>query len=145
MVCGCNSWVDSDPGEKGMKNEHCIKNCKVVILKETFAIVKSKMTFPLAFANIVDKNEITVVIDQSKVDHEACIKIENGWKLLTFDMVLPFSLVGFLSKISTLLSEEKIPLFVISSYSTDHILIKEKDLVKAKEQLEKIGCVFEEK
>jgi len=31
-----------------------------------------------------------VIIEQSKYNDEDIIKIEKGWKILTFDMVLPF-------------------------------------------------------
>ena len=107
------------------------KNGKVYIWKETFAIIKSKKPYPNAFANIIDKSETTVIIEQSKYNDEDVIEIEKGWKILTFDMVLPFGLVGFLAKVSKVLADEEIPIFAVSAYSTDHILVKEKDLTRA--------------
>jgi len=121
------------------------KNGKVYIWKETFAIIKSKKPYPNAFANIIDKNEITVIIEQSKYNNEDVIEIEKDWKILTFDMVLPFKLVGFLAKVSKVLADEKIPIFAVSAYSTDHILVKEEDLETAKEKLQNLGCVIKEK
>jgi len=121
------------------------KNGKVYVWKETLAIIKSKKPYPNAFANIIDKNEITVIIEQSKYNDEDIIEIEKGWKILTLDMVLPFGLVGFLAKVSKVLADEKIPIFVISAYSKDHILVKEKDLARAEEKLKELGCVVEEK
>jgi hypothetical protein len=56
-------------------------------------------------------------------------------------MVLPFSLVGFIAKVSKALADEKISIFTISAYSTDHILVKKKDLVKAIKKIEGLGCV----
>jgi len=128
-----------------MDLENYFKNGKVYIWKETFAIIKSKKPFMNAFANIVDKNEKTVIIEQSKYDEENVIEIEKGWKILTFDMILPFELVGFLAKVSKVLTDEKIPIFVISAYSTDHILVKEKDLARAEEKLKELGCIVEDK
>ena len=128
-----------------MELQEYFKNGKVYIWKETFAVVKSKKSYPDAFTNIIDKNETTVIIEQSKVNDEDIIKIEKDWKILTFDMVLPFELVGFLAKVSKVLADEKISIFAISAYSTDHILVKEKDLAKAKEKLENLGCVVEDK
>jgi len=93
-----------------MDLENYFKNGKVYIWKEVFAIIKSKNVYPDAFANIIDKNETTVIIEQSKYDEENVIKIEKSWKLLTFDMVLPFGLVGFLAKVSEVLADEKIPM-----------------------------------
>jgi hypothetical protein len=121
------------------------KNGKVYIWKETFTIVKSKKSYINAFANIIDKNETTVIIEQSKFNDEDIIEIEKDWKILTFNMVLPFELVGFLAKVSQVLADEEIPIFAISAYSTDHILVKEKDLVRAGEKLKELGCIFEER
>ena len=125
--------------------ENYFKNSKVYVWKKTFAIIKSKKPYPNAFANIIDKNETTVIIEQSKYNDEDVVEIEKGWKILTFDMILPFELVGFLTKVSKVLADEKIPIFAISAYSTDHILVKEKDLVRAEEKLKEFGCVVEEK
>ena len=86
------------------------KDGKVCIWKETFAIIKSKKPYSNAFANIIDKNEATVIIEQFKHNDEDVIEIEKDWKILTFDMVLPFGLVGFLAKVSKVLADEKIPI-----------------------------------
>jgi len=128
-----------------MDLENYFKNGKVYIRKETYTIIKSKKPYPNAFANIIDKNETTVIIEQSKYNDEDVVEIEKDWKIITFDMVLPFGLVGFLAKISKVLADEKISIFAISAYSTDHILVKEKDLVRAEEKLKELGCVVEEK
>ena len=128
-----------------MDLENYFKNGKVYVWEEIFAIIKSKKPYPNAFANIIDKNETTVIIEQSKYNDEDIIEIEKGWKILTFDMILPFGLVGFLAKISKVLADEKIPIFAISAYSTDHILVKEKDLTRAEEKFKKLGCVVGEK
>lgn len=128
-----------------MESEDYFKNGKACVRKETFAVVKSKRSLPNAFAVIQDKNEITVIIDQSKINNKDVIEIEKDWKIFTFDMILPFELVGFLAKISKVLADEKISIFAISAYSTDHILVKEKDLAKAIKKLENLGFIIEEK
>ena len=128
-----------------MKAEDYFRNGKVYVWKETFAVIKSKKTYPTSFANIIDKNETTVIIDQSKFNEKDAIEIERDWKILTFDMVLPFGLVGFMAKVSQALADEKISIFAISAYSTDHVLVKEKDLSKAIVKLENLGCKVEKK
>lgn len=128
-----------------MQAEDYFRNGKVYIWKETFAVVKSKKTYPVAFANIIDKNETTVIIDQSKFNEKDAVEIEKDWKILTFDMVLPFGLVGFMAKVSQALADEKISIFAISAYSTDHILVKEKDLNKTIKELENLGCIIEKR
>ena len=128
-----------------MQAEDYFRNGKVYVWKETFAVVKSKKTYSTAFANIIDKNETTVIVDQSKFNEKDAVEIEKDWKILTFDMVLPFGLVGFMAKVSQALADEKISIFAISTYSTDHILVKEKDLSKAIKKLENLGCIVEKK
>jgi hypothetical protein len=128
-----------------MELENYFKNGKVYVWKETFAVVKSKRPLSDAFAVIQDKKEITVVIDQSKVNYKDVIEIEKDWKILTFDMFLPFESVGFLAKVSKVLADENISILAISTYSTDHVLVKEKDLPKAIKKLENLGCTVQMK
>jgi len=86
-----------------------------------------------------------MIIEQSKYNDEHVIEIEKDLKIMTFDIVLPFGLVGFLAKVSKVLADEKIPIFAVSAYSTDHILVKEKDLIRAEKKLKELGCAVEEK
>ena len=123
-----------------MNPETFLNNGCVHVWNQSFAIIRSRRTHPEAFANIIDHNDITVIMDQTKVDEEDVIEIQKGWKLLTFDMVLPFELVGFLATVSNAFAEEGIPIFAVSAYSTDHIFVKEKDLPKAKGKLRTLGC-----
>ena len=59
------------------------------------------------------------------------IKCERDWRVLKIEGPLDFSLVGILSKISTLMANNKISIFAVSTYDTDYILIKEKDINRA--------------
>ena len=60
------------------------KNGKVYIWKETFVIIKSKKPYLNTFINIIDKNETTVIVEQSKYNDDDIIEIEKDWKILTF-------------------------------------------------------------
>ena len=123
-----------------MKPETFLSNGSVHVWDQSFAMIRSRRTHPEAFANIIDHNEITVIMDETQVDEEDVIEIQKGWKLLTFEMVLPFELVGFLATVSNAFAEEGIPIFAVSAYSTDHLLVREKDLPKAKAKLRTLGC-----
>lgn len=122
-----------------------LKKGKFILWKETFAIAQSKRVLPEVFACVVDKNEVTVVLDQARLEEaeKDLIRVERGWKLLTFEAILPLDLVGFLATVSTALAEEGVSLFVISAYSTDHLLVKASDLEKAIPCLERLGCSVE--
>lgn len=114
-------------------------NGKFYVWSSTFAIVKAKKIPPKAFAVIRDKNELTVVVDSSELDFDDVIDIDEGWNVITFDMVMDFSVVGFLAQITAALAEENISIFALSSYSTDHILVKEDCTDRAVEKLKKAG------
>lgn len=70
------------------------------------------------------------------------IECDNGWKAFRIQGVLDFSLIGILSKISALLAENKIGIFVVSTYNTDYILTKEEKFNKSIEILESNGYVI---
>ena len=64
---------------------------------------------------------------------------DDGWRGFRIEGVLDFSLVGILSKISTILAENKIGIFAVSTFNTDYILVKAENLVKAMDVLGKAG------
>ncbi|MFC1698087.1 ACT domain-containing protein [Nanoarchaeota archaeon] len=112
---------------------------KVIIRKEKFAIFISKKIYNEAFANIKSEEGITTIIEEDKVDKNDVVKIEKDYRLITFGMDLPFDLVGFISRISKALADVGISIFVVSSYSTDHILVKQKDINRSVEILETLN------
>jgi len=64
---------------------------------------------------------------------------DDGWKAFRIQGILDFSLIGILSKISTLLAENEIGIFAISTYNTDYILTKKENYDKAIGVLLKAG------
>ena len=67
------------------------------------------------------------------------IRREDGWKAFCVQGVLDFSLIGILSKISTILAERGISIFAVSTYNTDYILIKQENFERAAQLLKKAG------
>ena len=59
------------------------------------------------------------------------IERDDGWKGFRIEGVLDFSLIGILSKISTILAENRIGIFAVSTFNTDYILVKEENFDKA--------------
>ena len=64
---------------------------------------------------------------------------DDGWKAFRIQGVLDFSLVGILSVISSILAENKIGIFAVSTYNTDYILVKKENYEKALDALEAKG------
>lgn len=56
---------------------------------------------------------------------------EDGWKGFRIQGTLDFSMIGVLSKLSGLLAQNKIGIFVVSTFNTDYILVKEENFDKA--------------
>lgn len=73
--------------------------------------------------------ETTVVCQEENVP--AGITCNKSWRCLRIGSVLDFSQTGILSSLTAPLAEEGIPIYALSTYSTDLILIKEKDLSRA--------------
>ena len=57
--------------------------------------------------------------------------VEHGWKMLRIAGTLDFALVGVLAPILQLLAKNAMPVFVVSTYNTDYILLKEAVYEKA--------------
>ena len=64
---------------------------------------------------------------------------EDGWRGFRIEGTLDFSLIGILSKISTVLAENRIGIFAISTYNTDYVLVKEENFDKATAALKAVG------
>jgi hypothetical protein len=120
-----------------------IKRGKVFVWKGTYAVVRSRRPLRGAVAVIRDRTETTCVIESSRCRPGSPAEAEPGWKIITFEMVLPFELVGFFAAVSTAVAKAGVSLFALSSYSTDHIMVKARDLDKALGALRKLGFVID--
>lgn len=82
--------------------------------------------------------EISLVCKTSSVP-SATTAHDDGWKGFRIEGVLDFSLIGILSKISSILADNRIGIFAVSTYNTDYILVKEENFERALEALGKAG------
>lgn len=82
----------------------------------------------------ITNDELSVVSPTNTVPEET-IKREDNWKAFQIQGVLDFSLVGILAKISSILAENNISIFAVSTYNTDYVLVKEQVCTKAVEVL----------
>ena len=64
---------------------------------------------------------------------------EDGWRAFRIEGVLDFSLIGILAGISGILAENKIGIFVVSTYNTDYVLTKEESFERAMALLARHG------
>jgi hypothetical protein len=125
-----------------------LKKTRVEVAPETFSIVSlrnedwlrllenpalsPRMTAP--FMIFKDRWEVTLLLDET--DFEAMrvglreAKIEKGFRLLSFDIELDFTVVGFLALVADKLAANGIPIVALSAFSRDHLLVKQEDLAK---------------
>lgn len=119
-----------------------------------------KLPFELSVCKLQPNTDINLDLDfcfLAKTDDEfslvcktedvplGAICSDDGWRGFYFDETLDFSLIGILSKISTILAENKIGIFAVSTFNTDYILVKSENFDKAVAVLELNGYTFTEK
>ena len=78
-------------------------------------------------------DELSIVCSQDDIPND--IKCEKDWRILKIEGPLDFSLIGILASISTILAQKGISIFAISTYDTDYILVKNKDIDNAIQSL----------
>ncbi|MBQ7978977.1 MAG: ACT domain-containing protein [Candidatus Methanomethylophilaceae archaeon] len=89
------------------------------------------------------KDEISLVCPTEDVP-ATTISSEDGWRAFRICGTLDFSLIGILSKLTTVLAESGIGVFAVSTYDTDYILVRDKDLEPAMKALEDEGYIFKQ-
>jgi hypothetical protein len=88
-------------------------------------------------------DEVSVVLPQKTIDDNET-PCEKDWRALRVDGKLDFSLCGVLSSILDSIKDLSVSVFVISTYDTDYILVKEQELTKTTDALKKSYVVNEE-
>ncbi len=92
-----------------------------------------RMTSP--FLLFKDKWEVTLVLDEidfATIRHAVReAKVERNFRLLSFDAELEFDVIGYMAAIAKILAEAGLSILPISSFSRDHVLIRQDDLANA--------------
>lgn len=82
-----------------------------------------------------DPYEVTLLLnrgDFERIGHAIDnSKVERNFRLLTFTTELDFSVVGFMAEVTRILAEANISICAFSSFSRDHLLIRQDDLARA--------------
>ena len=81
------------------------------------------------FSLSITDSEISLVCEESLAPR-GC-KAEIGFIAMRVAGVLDFSLTGILAKISGILAAQKVSIFAVSTFDTDYVLVKEKDLERS--------------
>lgn len=93
-----------------------------------FSITKT----PEELSFVCPENSIPVNLPEN-------VRAERSWSCLKVEGPLNFGLTGILAGLSRILADNEISIFAISTYDTDYILLKEKNLKRAVRALEEAG------
>jgi hypothetical protein len=118
---------------KVLCNRTMIHNLKV--LKKKFSILEFQADSVLPdwiylsdFYSITKTQEELSVVTSQPDSFNENIKCSKDWRVLKIIGPLDFSLIGVIADISNILKDARVPIFTISTYNTDYILVRQKDL-----------------
>ncbi len=83
------------------------------------------------------ESELSVVCREEDVPTDA--SAERGWCALELAGPLDFSLTGVVAALVTPLAEAAVPIFVISTFETDYLFVRERDLERSVDALAEAG------
>lgn len=91
-----------------------------------------------AFVSITrTPDELSVVCDEDAVPDE--VQAEHGWRAMKLEGPIPFETTGVAAALTGALAAEQISLFLMSTYETDWLLVKEATLEAAVAALRDAG------
>jgi len=79
-------------------------------------------------------DELSIVSAAGSVPES--VRSESGWRVLCVEGPLDFSLVGILAALTGTLARAEIAVFSLSTFDTDYLLVRERDLERALSALE---------
>lgn len=114
---------------------------KLEIFPQEFSVCKILPGTPLPhgivfFARTDSENSLVCEKKHLPSKTESC---ENSWRMFRVAGALEFSLIGILSRITSILAEASISVFCVSTYDTDYILIKSAAIENALKTLSENG------
>ncbi len=87
------------------------------------------------------RDELSVVCEEGCVP--LSVRAEGGWRALRVAGPLEFTQTGVLSALAAPLAAAGVPVFVVSTFDTDYLFVKEARLAEAVAALRAAGHTFE--
>ena len=116
---------------------------QLLVLKDAFSVCKlddfekTDLSRPFFFTACTDE-ECSLVCPTEDAP-AFTIAREDGWRGFRIKGELDFSLIGILAKIASLMAENGIAIFAVSTYNTDYVFLKAEVFEKALLILEQNG------
>jgi hypothetical protein len=119
---------------------------KLRLLEGPYAVCKaedfSQVDYRGEFLFLAKTDEEFSIVCQADQVPANTTAVELGWRAFRIEGQLDFSLIGILARISAILADRKIGIYVISTFNTDYILVKSENLAAAIDALGREGYVF---
>jgi uncharacterized protein len=93
---------------------------------------------PAPLASVTRTTEEVSVVCRSE-EAPPGARVADGWRALKLEGPIPFEEVGVLSALAGVLAGAGLSLFALSTFDTDYILVKERDLAAALDALRQSG------
>lgn len=113
-----------------MKIEKIDYNFSVCKVKD-YSLVDVEQEF--CFIGRTDEEKSLVCITENVP--QSTMERDDGWKAFRIQGILDFSMIGILAKISSLMAENGIGIFAVSTYNTDYILTKAENYSKVRKPM----------
>lgn len=121
----------------------------IKVIDKEFAVCKindvTEVNFNDKFCFVGKTDEELSLVCSSEFVPKNTIVCDSGWRAFRIEGILDFSLTGILARAADILANAKIPIFAVSTYNTDYILIKNEffqkalDVLKENDYVIKIG------
>ena len=95
-----------------------------------------------SFLSMTRTNDELSIVSPS-TDVPSGSQVEDSWRCLRVEGPLAFEMTGVLAELSAPLARAEIPIFVVSTYDTDYLLVKLTDLERASVTLRGAGFVVD--
>ena len=93
------------------------------------------------FYSVSRSAEELSIVCESDIDVNA-LHSENDWRVMKIVGPLDFALTGILAAVAEVFARERIPIFALSTFDTDYILVRADNLAQANRVLEEAGHRF---
>ena len=102
----------------------------------------TEVNFNDEFCFVGKTDEELSLVCSSEFVPKNTIVCDSGWRAFRIEGILDFSLTGILARAADILANAKIPIFAVSTYNTDYILIKNEFFRKALDVLKENNYVI---
>ena len=118
----------------------------IKVIDKEFAVCEindvTEVNFNDEFCFVGKTDEELSLVCSSEFVPKNTIVCDSGWRAFRIEGILDFSLTGILARAANILANAKIPIFAVSTYNTDYILIKNEFFQKALDVLKENNYVI---